>query len=160
MNTSALRTIRWLLIVFLSVLLCYLLYLVIAGVASITHRSESMLNAAIQLAMYLLMTTLLATIPGIALHSLLTKRLNGLSACIGLVLAIGGFSVAVSLPRWLHLFEALNSVKYVPDIFKVMIGLPLCIVILLFPFWYVRKIIALTNNWLYPKILKPMEEKI
>ena len=169
-NLRILRAARWILIAALSALLLYLLYSFVSTVIFEMTKGLSILGITFVLLGQLLMFSFLALIPGIVVYSLVTKRLNGLASCIGASFAIGGFFVTSTLPMKLGLFELLKSIE--PS-FKVtnnmtmgldllfIIGILLfCLFTMLFPFWLSIRIIRLTNEWLYPKIFKPLEDKL
>jgi hypothetical protein len=43
---------------------------------------------------------------------------------------------------------------------KILIGLAMAITFLVFPYWLLFRAMRWTNEWLYPKLLQPLEQKI
>ena len=170
MKTRLLRAARWILIITLSALLCYLLYDGVRHVIIEIKKTSSGLDIMLFLLGQLLMFSFVALIPGIVLYSLATKKLNGLASCIGAGFALGGFFLAATLPNKLGLFELLRSLESsfsattrltVGFHLLIILGsLILCLFAMLFPFWILIRIVRLTNEWLYPKIFKPLEDKL
>jgi len=170
MNIKALRTARWILMVVLSTLLSYLLYSLVSGVIIQIQKGSSGLELSFGLLGFLLIFSFMALIPGIMLYSLVTRKLNGLASCIGAIFAIVGFGLASTLPMKLGLFELLKSLEpsfRLTNNFAVGLNLLfalgtllLCFFLMLFPFWLSSRINRLTNEWLYPKIFKPLEDKL
>ena len=140
--------------------LLYLAYTGISGVVKITSVGITNFWDVGGIIFLLLMTILLMGIPAIMLHSLVTKKLVGFAACLGLIAALFLFFGLIILPQRLEIMQTWSSNTFVPDPIKILIGLPLSIILLIFPFWVLFRTIRLTNEWIYPKLFKPFETKI
>jgi hypothetical protein len=70
------------------------------------------------------------------------------------------FYGAMVIPNQIGLMNWWWSITAIPDAIKVLFGFVIPIALLIFPFWLLFRLMRLTNEWLYPKILKPLETKI
>ncbi len=93
-------------------------------------------------------------------YSLIQKRLNGFASCLGLIVSLAAFFGAIVLPGQLALMELWSKLSWIPDPIRIIVGLIVPILFLIVPFWLLFRIIRLTNQWLYPKIFKPLEAKL
>jgi len=158
MNPTLLRTSRWALMLLLSTTLGYLLFASIRGLVTMDFSADAPLALGLRIGISAFGFVLLALVPAIALHSLITKNLKGFAACVGLVLALTAFYAAFQILRgWI---AAWPSIPLIPDAVEAIGGIVLSIGLLLLPFWLVSRIIRLTNEWIYPAVFKPLEEKL
>jgi len=160
LKTSLLPTLRLIIMVVLVLCLLYFAYTGISGVVKMTSVGITNVWDVGGIIFLLLMTILLMGIPAIMLHSLLTKKLVGFAACVGAIAALSLFYGLIVLPPKLGIMQILSSNTFVPDPIKILIGLPLSIILLILPFWVLFRTIRLTNEWIYPKLFKPLETKI
>ena len=160
MNMIILRASRWILIVILSAIFCYFAYTGIRTIISILRHTEAGGASMAGTFVIILLTVWMAIIPAIMLHSLITKRLYGFASCIGLCICLAAFYAAFTLPNALGLMRIWDSITLIPGAIKVLGGLALSIGILAVPFWLLFRLMRLTTEWLYPKVFKPLEERL
>jgi len=113
-------------------------------------------NIVVSSLIFIVMTLFL----GIMLHSIVTKNLHGFTSCIGIVIFVALLLSGYWLIHTFDIQRQLWKCAFLPDILKVIIGLPLSIFLLIFPFWLARKVVWLSNCILYPYVFKPIEDKL
>jgi hypothetical protein len=100
------------------------------------------------------------------LYSLVVKKLYGFASALGAILALVLFYVASVLPDKLGLMAAIRqNLDNWPGppptaLLPLLFGGILSLAFFILPFWALVRMIRLTNTWIYPKLLKPLEEKI
>jgi hypothetical protein len=160
MNTSPLRVLRWSLIIVLAALLVYICYTGVTGFFSMAAKAEFSFTSVAGIVLFSGFFAWMALIPTIMLFSLITRRLNGFASCIGMAVSLLAFYGAMVIPNQIGLMNWWWSITAIPDAIKVLFGFVIPIALLIFPFWLLFRLMRLTNEWLYPKILKPLETKI
>lgn len=160
MVVTLLRGIRWTLIAVLSIFVFYVLYFGLTGVVGGLLKERPPIEHLLGVFTFVLMVGVLALIPGIMVHSLIVKKLNGFASCVGWMLGFGGFLALLSWPNRLRLFELWNAAESLPLLIRGLGGLVISLVLLVLPFWFLSRVIKFTNEWLYPKVFKPLEEKL
>lgn len=160
MKTSPLRILRWSLIVVLAAFLAYIGYTGVVGLFSMLAKVEVTFSSIFGILLFSGISALLALIPAIMLFSLITKRLYGLASCIGMAISLLAFYCAMVIPNQIGLMNWWWSINLIPDPIKILTGFIILIGLIIFPFWTLFRLMRLTNEWFYPKILKPLETKI
>jgi len=57
-------------------------------------------------------------------------------------------------------FRFTNNIAVGLNLLFALGSVLLCLFLMYFPFWLSIRIVRLTNEWLYPKIFKPLEDKL
>lgn len=160
MSTRILRSVRWTLIALLSIWIFYVFCTGLVGVVGDLRKEASFGEHALHIFMIQFMTGLLALPPVIMVYSLITKKLHGFASCVGWILGFGGFLALLSWPNRLHVFEVWHAAESLPLLIRALGGVVIPLLFLILPFWFLSRVIKLTNTWLYPKIFQPLEEKL
>ena len=160
MNPSILRITRWSLVAVSSIVLCYLPYLWIAGMLPMILEPQATVGSILALIMVTLLFGVATLIPAVMVYSLISKKLIGLASCVGMVIALAAFCSTIVLLHKSGLMAFWISITFIPVSIKAICGIVLSIALVTFPFWLLVRLIRLSNEWFYPKFLKPLEEKL
>jgi hypothetical protein len=163
MKSRLLQSVRWALIVLFSAILLYLAYAAIISLVPPIFRGEAAFGLLGSILVTLVFSGVLGLFPAIMLHSLLTKRLYGFASSIGAIIALAFFFGAMSLPRAadvMNFMELWSPASPSAAAMKLIVSMAVVAGMVILPFWLLFRMIRLTNEWIYPRLLKPLEEKI
>lgn len=159
MKSPFLQTLRWILMVVLSIVLLFGGYAGISVIASLIPRATDIGGIAILVFMFLMMV-FYAAFPATMLYSLATKKLYGFASAIGAAAALVLVYYAITLPSKLGAYAFLDAPDRQPHSLPTLAGIVLCFAFIILPFWAISRMIRLTNTWIYPRLFKPLEDKI
>jgi hypothetical protein len=97
-----------------------------------------------------------------AMKSPLLSTVRGFASPLGAIVALTAFCIVLTWSSQLTTWAVWHQAFQSPSVagFLVVPALLLQIALFMLPFWTLFRLIRLANEWIYPKLFQPLEERI